>query len=129
MDSGGGIVMANINAAFIRQGTTPAVEIILKDKAVQDDTVYVTFQQSDVSITKSNYGDDASVILEPIYSGNVQTDTKITVFLSQTETLALHPGYCKVQVGYVTEDDESDVSDIARLEIGKSLYKGGMIYG
>lgn len=121
--------MANIKAAFIRQGTTPAVEIILRDKAVQDDTVYVTFQQSDVSITKSNYGDDPSVILEPIYENDEQTDTKITVMFSQTETLALHPGHCKVQVGYVTEEDESDVSDIARLEIGKSLYKGVMIYG
>jgi hypothetical protein len=121
--------MANINAAFIRQGSSPAIEVLLRGKAVQDDTVYVTLQQSDVSITKSNYGDDPSVILEPVYSGNVQTDTKITVFLSQTETLALHPGHCKVQVGYVTEEDEADVSDIARLEIGKSLYKGVMIYG
>lgn len=58
--------MAKLSAR-IRQGTTSALEIRLFDEAVQDATVYVTIDQGDVQITKSNYHDNPEVILEPVY--------------------------------------------------------------
>ena len=121
--------MAKLSAR-IRQGTTPALEIRLFDEAVQDMTVYVTIDQSDVQITKSSYHDNPDIMMEPVFDDMMQQiATDITVIYSQAETLRLRPGHGKVQVRWIDETETADGSAIGRIEIAKSLLKGVITYG
>ena len=45
--------MAKLRSAMLRQGATPVLDISL-DEAVQNATVYVTINQGDRQLTKSN---------------------------------------------------------------------------
>lgn len=119
-----------IKSAKIRQGTTPALDIILNQEAIQDCTVYVTIDQGSRQLMKTNYHKDPSIIVVPIYDEEgTQIGSNITVILSQAETLWLRPGHGKVQVRWIGEDGIADSSEIARIEIPKSLYKGVIAYG
>lgn len=113
-----------IDVTFIRQGTTPVLEITALDERVADATVYVTIGQGDVKLTKTNRGNDPSVIVE-----NLEADTKITVFLSQADTLILRPGAGKVQVRWVFEDGTAGASEMGYVEVGETMHKGVISYG
>ena len=119
----------NMKSVFIRQGSTPVLEVDLAGEAIQDASVYITIDQGDRQLTKSNYGNDPEVIVEPIYKSGVQTGTKISVILSQSETLSLKPGAAKIQCRWVFEDGTGETSTIARAEITESLLKGVITYG
>ena len=115
--------------AMIRQGATPALDIVLHDVAVQDATVYVTIDQGDKQLTKSNYSNDPSVICTAITSNGEQTGTNIQVLFNQAETLRLRPGFGHVQVRWIFEDGSADSSDIGRIEIAKSFLKAVIAHG
>lgn len=115
--------MAKLRSAMLRQGATPVLDISL-DEAVQDATVYVTINQGDRQLTKSNYNEDPSVTLTPVYDDeDVQIGTDISVIFNQAETLYLKPGFGRIQVRWIFEDGTADGSDIGRIEIGESLLK------
>lgn len=119
-----------IKSARMRQGTTGALEVTLKGQAVQDATVYVTIDQGDLQLTKSNYRDNPSVTMEPVYDEHEeQIATDITVIYSQAETLSLRPGFGIIQVGWIFEDGTADRSEEGRIAIPEALYKGVMVYG
>ena len=113
-----------IDATFIRQGTTPAIEITAIGEQITEATVYVTIAQGDVQITKTNRRNDPSITVEP--AGD---DTKIVVILSQADTLRLRPGAGKVQVRWIFEDGTAGTSDNGYVEVGEALLKDVITYG
>lgn len=113
-----------MNAAFTRQGTTPVLTINLADRDLTGATVYVTLDQSDVQITKSNYNDNPGIEMTASAAG-----TTLLVYYSQADTLRLRPGSAKVQIRWIFDDDTADASDIGRLEIKPSLFKGVIAHG
>lgn len=121
--------MAKLRSAMLRQGATPVLDISL-DEAVQDATVYVTINQGDRQLTKSNYYEDPSVTLTPIYDDDdEQIGTEISIIFNQAETLRMRPGFARIQVRWIFEDGTADGSDIGRIEIGKSLLKAVIAHG
>ena len=121
--------MATLRSAMIRQGSTPVLDISL-DEAVQDATVYVTINQGDRQLTKSNYHDDPSVTLTPVYDDDdEQIGTDISIIFNQGETLRLRPGFGRIQVRWIFEDGTADGSDMGRIEIGESLLKAVIANG
>lgn len=121
--------MAKLSAR-IRQGTTDALEIRLYDEAVQNATVYVTIDQTDVQITKSNYHDNPDVTMEPVFNDDMeQIATDITVVFSQYETLKLRPGHGAVHVRWIDETNTAGGSETGRIEILKALFKGVIRHG
>lgn len=113
-----------IDVTFIRQGTTPILEITALDELVADATVYVTIGQGDVKITKTNRNNDPSVSVE-----TVGEDTKISVILSQADTLRLRPGAGRVQVRWIFEDGTAGASEMGYVEVGETMYKDVISYG
>lgn len=114
-----------IDVTFIRQGASPVLEITAIGTDITNATVYVTLDQGDVQITKSNYKqNDPSVTMRA--DGN---DTDITVILSQEETLWLRPGSARVQLRWIFDDGTADASDMGRIEIGEALLKGVIRHG
>ena len=119
-----------IKSAKLRQGTTPAIDIVLEQEAVQNSTVFVTIDQGSVKLTKSNYRKNPSLVVAPLYDATgKQIGSSITAMFSQAETLRLKPGHGKVQVRWIDEDGIADSSEIERIEIPKSLLKGVIAYG
>lgn len=119
-----------IKSARMRQGTTGVLEMTLEERAVQDATVYVTIDQGDIQITKTNYMNKTALTMEPVYDEyGRQTGTDITIIYSQAETLALMPGHGRVQVGWIFEDGTADRSEMGRVTIPPALYKEVMVYG
>ena len=75
------------------RGTTPDYVITVEDmESLGNSSVYVTLRQGDVVVTKET--DDVSI-----------EDNKITVCLTQEETLAFTEGYAQMQVRGVTNGD------------------------
>lgn len=119
-----------IISAKIRPGTTPALDIIVNQEALQDCTVYITIEQGSRQLIKTNYNKDPSVVIVPVYDEEgTQIASNITVMLSQSETMRLRPGHGKIQVRWIDEAGIADSSEIARIEIAKSLQKGVIVYG
>lgn len=121
--------MATLSVAKLKPGTTPILTAFIEGEAIQDATVYITINMGDRQLTKSNYMHDGSVQVEPAYQGSIQVGTNITVQYSQSETLCLKPGYASIEVGWVFEDGEADKTEIGRIRISKTLYRGVMLYG
>lgn len=122
--------MATLTATTIKPGTTPLLTVIVDGQAIQDATIYVTIDMGDRSLVKSNWNNCPDVTAEAIYDDDeAQVGTEISVQFSQDETLFLRPGNASIEVGWVFEDGTADKSNIGRLRIPKTLYKGVMIYG
>lgn len=121
--------MATLKLATLREGTTPILTAVVDGETIQNATVYVTIDMGDRQLTKSNHNDDGDMLLTPVMSGSTQVGTQIDLQYSQADTLSLRPGIAKVQVGWVFEDNTADKTNIGRIRITKSLYKGVMRYG
>ena len=121
--------MATLSLTKITPGTTPILTAVVDGEAIQDATVYVTIDMGDLQITKSNVNGDADMLLTPVMDGDEQVGTQIDVQYSQAETLSLRPGFAEVQVGWVFDDNAADKTNIGRIRITRSLYKGVMRYG
>lgn len=121
--------MATLSVAKLKPGTTPTLTAYIDGEAIQDATVYITINMGDTRLTKSNYMNDESVMVEPVYQGSRQVGTNIIVQYSQAETLCLRPGYASIEAGWVFEDGEADKTEIGRIRISKTLYRGVMLYG
>jgi hypothetical protein len=122
--------MAKISSVTIKQGTTPIIAVTLDGESIQDATVYLSLKIRDRLIVKSNYHDTGEITVEPIYNELIeQIGTSITAQLSQIETLCLHPGTARIEVGWVFEDGSADKSNIGVINISASLLNGVMRYG
>ncbi len=121
--------MAKLSAEKIKPGTTPILTVVVDDEAIQDATVYVTIDMNDRQLTKSNRYHSGDMVLEPVYDGDSQVGTMLTVQYSQAETLFLRPGYAALEVSWIFDDGIADKSDLARLKIPKALFRAVMNYG
>lgn len=121
--------MATLSLTKITPGTTPILTAVVDGEAIQDATVYVTIDMGDWQITKSNVNGDGDMALTPVMDGDIQVGTQIDVQYSQAETLSLRTGFAEVQVGWVFDDNTADKTNIGRIRITRSLYKGVMRYG
>lgn len=121
--------MATLSLVKIKPGTTPILTAVV-DEIIQDATVYLAIDMKGRRLVKSNYCNEGDVIVEPIYDeSDVQISTQLTVQYSQEETLYFRPGYARVEVGWVFEDNTADKTNIGRIMIPKTLIKGVMRYG
>lgn len=122
--------MAN-RSARLGRGTTPVLDFTLEAQEVQDATIYITIDQGDIKLTKSNYNDNPEVELSPIYdeATGEQVATEILVYYSQAETLSLRPGHGKVQAEWIFDDGTSDQSKLGRIEISDSKLDRVKRYG
>ena len=108
----------------IRRGSTPTLTITAKDVDLIGKTVYVTIDQpQNGQLTKVCPNTDGSVWMET--SGS---DTEVNVFLSQHDTMAFRPGKAQVQLRWIEEDGTAHVSDIATMNLSKTLLEGVIRY-
>lgn len=113
-----------IDVTFIRQGTTPAIEVTAIGEQLADATVYVTISQGDSQITKTNKHNNPAVTVEA--DGD---NTKITAILSQSDTFRLRPGAGRVQIRWIFEDGTAGASDFGYVEVGETMYREVISYG
>lgn len=121
--------MATLSLVKIKPGTTPTLTAVVDGEAIQSATVYLTIDQKDTGLVKSNYNSDEGFILTPVMSGLTQIGTQIEVQLSQADTLCLRPGFASVEVGWIFDDGSADKTNIGRIRISRTLYRGVMLYG
>lgn len=122
--------MAELKIAKLKPGTTPLLVLFVDDVDLRGATVYVTIDQGDRKLVRSNYnheGDDFRVSCMMV-AGQIK-GSRVWVQYSQADTLCLRPGFASIEVGWVTEDGAADKSDIGRVKIPKTLYEGVMAYG
>lgn len=120
--------MATLSAAKIKPGTTPILTVIVDDEDISEATVYVTIDMKDRNLVKSTKSGNGDIELEPIYNGETVVGTQVTVQYSQADTLFLRPGYASLEIGWVDSEGVAEKSDLARLKIPKTLFRGVM-YG
>lgn len=122
--------MATLVAPKIKPGTTPTLTVIVEGEAIQDATVYVTIDMRGRHLIKTNYHENDEMTLTPVYNDDsVQVGTLITLKYTQSDTLYLRPGYARVEVGWIFSDGTADKSELARIKIPRTLFKGVMVYG
>lgn len=121
--------MATLSAAKIKPGTTPLLTVIVDDEDISEATVYVTIDMKDRQLAKSTKSNRGDIVLTPVYSETTFIGTQVTVQYSQSETLFLRPGYASVEVGWIDSEGVAEKSDLARLTIPKTLFRGVMAHG
>lgn len=97
------------------RGTTPTLYLELETELDLSDVteMWVTFKSPTVEITKT--------LSEVVFDSETN---KITVMLSQEETLKMYNGKVDVQVRLKTASEFAYATDIAGVEIGRILKEG-----
>lgn len=93
------------------KGTTPTFILTLQDADLTDSTVYVTFKQDELLLTKS--GSDLTI------EQNV-----VNVFLSQEETLKFQRGNLYIQVNWTFDHGKRACSEVALVKVDNNLFNG-----
>lgn len=97
----------------MRRGTTPTLKIKVKGIDIkQFSSIYVTFRQGDIEITKTN----EDIEIEP--------ENTLSIWLSQEDTLAFSRGHVDVQIRAVTENKVVVASGIKMLFMEQILKEG-----
>lgn len=118
-----------LTAAKIKPGTTPILTVIVDDEDISEATVYIAIDMKDRNLVKSTKSGNGDITLEPIYDGETIIGTQVTAQYSQAETLHLRPGYASLEIGWVDSEGVAEKSDLARLKIPKTLFRGVMANG
>lgn len=121
--------MATLSAAKIKPGTTPILTVIVDDEDISEAAVYITIDMKDRNLVKSTKTGNGDIELEPIYNGETFVGTQVTAQYSQAETLHLRPGYASLEIGWADSEGVAEKSDLARLKIPKTLFRGVMANG
>lgn len=122
--------MSTLLSAELMPGTTPILKAVVSGEDITDSTVYVSIESGDIIYTKSNYHDDGTISLEKAYDENSNfLGTEVTVMYTQEDTLCLSPGYARVQIGWVSEDDTADKTNMGRVHVPNTLIREVMRYG
>ena len=97
------------------RGTTPTIVLTLDTDLPLNDIaeLWVTFKASTVEVTKSL----SDVSLDSV-------NKKITLELSQEDTLKLYNCKCEVQVRFRTGNDLAYATSIASVDINRILKEG-----
>ncbi len=106
--------------------TTPALPLIVEDIDLStNEDVRVTFEQGTHKFTKS--GEDLHITTE---THGQQTDTTITVVLTQAETGSFDDrSAIQIQVNYINASGRRDATNIAKIEAGRNLLAEVIEYG
>ena len=108
----------NVPLVTIPRGATPTFDFILEGVNLDDAAnVYVSFDYYGGVLTKS--GEEVEVSAEETEPG--EYTSTVSVFLSQTETLAFHVGETKVQVNWTYPDGSRGSSEIGSVSFGKQI--------
>lgn len=98
----------------MKRGTTPTLEIAVDGVKVTDLTsIYVTFKQDDLIITKSGEGIQVN-----------EEDNSLGVSLSQKETLFFRPGFVYLQMRAVTNGGNAIATDVQKIDAVEILQEG-----
>lgn len=100
----------------MRRGTTPVLHFDVEGETFDDCTVWITLKQGNKEVFS---------IKDPEIE---ETDEgcRISVRLSQEQTLALKPGGVRAQIRYVNADGIADASEEKLLNV-KDVLKDGVI--
>lgn len=101
----------------MRRGTTPVITCTIIGADLTGSSVYVTIQQGGVEITVVNPQIETT-----------DTGCKITVILTQEQTLKLFKGIADIQVRWITSDETAHATDIKQLNVDKILKNGVISY-
>lgn len=94
------------------RGTTPSYIITIKDFSnLEGHTVEVTFKQNDLLVTLSR--DDVEI-----------KDNKVSVFLTQSQTLLFKSGTAKMQVRGIDSNGTAWASNIISVPVNPILRNG-----
>jgi hypothetical protein len=104
MEGGGGMI----------RGTTPTLEFVLPFETSLLAEAYVTLAQSD------------GVVLDKPLSECTLDGNKMTVKLTQEDTLKLKPGPVEIQIRAKTENGDALASDIILTSASKILKDGAI---
>ena len=95
----------------VPRGTTPTLVLTFSDETLdltQASNVYVTIEAAGQILTKPG-------------SALAVEERQISVFLSQSETLAFSPGRVKIQVNWIYADGKRGASEIAYYDFSPQL--------
>ncbi len=101
----------------MRRGTTPTLELAIKNKDLSAYRCIVTMEQGEIELEKD---------IEPVYQ---DPDTILSVDLSQEETLAFGAnGYMQVQVRGINSEGAAIATNIKKVYIADILKEGVIEY-
>ena len=122
--------MAKLINAKLKPGTTPILNAVVSGVDIREATVYIAIETGEITHMKSTHDDNGMISLDPVYDENEQIiGTEVTVMYTQEETLWMRPGFAKVEIGWVFDDDSADKTNIGRVFIPNTLIRGVMRYG
>jgi hypothetical protein len=105
------------------RGTTP--DYILEGQGVDlsGRRVYVTFAQGNYKFTRTN----ENLTMEVDTSGQTVV-TRISITLTQEETLRLHEGTVRIQIKAIDSDGNVDASECMSAGVGQALLEKVITY-
>lgn len=95
----------------MKRGTTPTNTFAV-DVDLTNATVFVDYEQ------------DGEIVLEKTGTDLTVTTSSISLTLSQTDTLAFHPGRVLIQLRYVDTDGTADASNIISTTFERIIKDG-----
>lgn len=101
----------------MRRGTTPTLTCTIDGADLTDSHVYMTIQQGGTEITIENPEIETT-----------ETGCKITVTLTQEQTLKLKAGVIDIQFRWITSDGTALATDVQQVEVYKILKQGAISY-
>lgn len=103
----------------MRRGTTPTITIRVRGETFDDSTIFVTFRQGNILITKTGDDVDKSITLE---------GCMLYIYLSQEETLSLHNGVMQIQIRWINFSNLAKASPIKTIQVDPILLEGVIEY-
>ena len=104
--------------ANIRRYTSPTQELIVEGVDLTSSDVYVTYKQGNYTLQMS--GNDITV---EAVTHDQTTDTKISVYMSQTQTAGFKSDpSIEVQVNWLT-DGQRNATTIAKVSVARNLLE------
>lgn len=101
----------------MRRGTTPTITCKLDGADLSEATVYVTLQQGGTEIEIKNPEVETT-----------ETGCKLTIILTQEQTLKLKAGTVDIQLRWINSDGSALATDVAQIEVYKILKQGVISY-
>ena len=103
----------------MRRGTTPTITIKVRGETFDDSTIFVTFRQGNILITKTGDNVVKSVTTE---------GCMLYIYLSQEETLSLRNGVMQLQIRWINSSDIAQASPIKTIQVDPILLEGVIEY-
>lgn len=100
------------------RGTTPVYTFHIEGIDISGNSVFLTIQQDDFRKTWCNKTDK-----EVFRVTNENGNTALTLYLSQSDTLAFRPGVAEVEVKWLSADGIVSATNIASVNFTRTLLE------